>query len=172
MNRLKIILLLVLVFFLTISLAVYNENSYRILVRFFFNFFQGDKIKFVGKNFHLFASPYFVVAFGLFSVVFTLLLYGQSKKSGFIYSALAIILFFITTMATTYLDSTSKIIECTACQDGVRSLHYNAVNYDFHFITSLVVGLLPLLWTSIKMHITKRRHRKPAYNIGIAASGA
>ena len=172
MNRIKIILLLLLVFILAITLAVYNENSYRVLVRYFFNFFQGDKIKFVGKNFHLFASPYFVVAFALFSVLFTLFLYGQSKKSGFVYSALAIILFFITTMATTYIDSFAKVVECTSCQDGVRSLHYNAVNYDFHFITSLVVGLLPLLWTSLKMQITKRRHRKPAYNIGIAASGA
>ena len=172
MNRIKIILLLLLVFVLTITLAVYNENSYRVLVRFFFNLFQGDKIKFVGKNFHLFASPYFVVAFGLFSVLFTLILYGQSKKSGFFYSALAIILFFITTMVTTYLDSKFKIIECTACQDGIRSLHYNAVNYDFHFITSLVVGLLPLLWTFIKKQISKRRHRKPAYNIGIANSVA
>ena len=172
MNRIKIILLLLLVFVLTITLAVYKEDNYRVLVRFFFNFFQGDKIKFVGKNFHLFASPYFVVAFGLFSVLFTFLLYGQSKKSGFIYLPLAIILFFITTMATTYLDSKFKIIECTACQDGVRRLHYNAVNYDFHFITSLVAGLLPLLGTSLKMQFSKRQHKKPAYNIGIASSGA
>ncbi len=171
MNKIKIILLLLLVFVLTITLAVYNENSYRVLVRFFFNFFQGDKIKFVGKNFHLFASPYFVVAFGLFSVLFTFLLYGQSKKSVFFYSALAIILFFITTMVTTYLDSKFKIIECTACQAGIRSLHYNAINYDFHFITSLVVGLFPLLWTSIKKQISKRRHRKPAYNMGFGYTG-
>ena len=172
MNRIKIILFLLLVFALTITLAVYNEDSYRVLVRFFFNFFQGDKIKFFGKNFHLFASPYFVVAFGLFSVLFTLFLYGQSNKRRFIYSALTIILFFTTTMVTTYLDSKIKIIECTACQDGVRSLHYNAVNYDFHFITSLAVGLLPLLWTFLKRKISKRRQRKPAYNIGIANSGA
>lgn len=148
MNKIKIILLLLLLFVLTITLAVYNENYYRVLVRFFFNLFQGDKIKFIGKNFHLFASPYFVVAFGLFSVLLTMFLYGHSNRKRFGYLFLTIVLFFITTIATTYIDSVGKVLECKACQDGVRSLHYNEINYDFHFITSLVVGLLPLLWSS------------------------
>ena len=172
MNRIKFILFLLLVFVLTITLAVYYENSYRVLVRFFFKYFQGDKIKFIGKNFHLFASPYFVVAFGLFSVLLTMLLYGQSNRRKFIYLFLTIALFFITTIATTYIDSFGKVVDCTACLDGVRSLHFNAVNYDFHFITSLVVGLLPLLWTFLKRQISKRRQRKPAYNKSIAAIGA
>jgi hypothetical protein len=172
MNRIKIILLLLFVFVLTSTLAFYYENSYRVLVRFFFKYFQGDKIKFIGKNFHLFASSYFVVAFGLFSVVLTMLLYGQSNRQRFICLFSTITLFFITTMATTYIDSFGKVVECTACQDGIRTLHFNAVNYDFHFITSLVVGLLPLLWTFLKKQISKWRQRKPAYNIGIANSGA
>lgn len=161
MNRIKIILLLLLVFVLTITLAVYNENIYRVLVRFFFHLFQGDKIKFVGKNFHLFASPYFVISFGLFSVLLAMLLYGQSKTRRFAYLFSAIILFFITTIATTFIDSTGYVVECTACQDGIRNLHYNAINYDFHFITSLVFGLLPLLWTFLKKQISKRRHSLP-----------
>ena len=172
MNRIKFILFLLLVFVLTITLAFYYENSYRVLVRFFFKYFQGDKIKFIGKNFHLFASPYFMVAFGLFSVLLTMLLYGQSNRRKFIYLFLIIALFLITTIATTYIDSFGKVVDCTACLDGVRSLHFNAVNYDFHFITSLVVGLLPLLWTFLKRQISKRRQRKPAYNKSIAAIGA
>ena len=63
---------------------------------------------------------------------------------------IAISLFFIATMMTSYIDSTSKIMECTACHDGIRSLHYNDVNYDFHFIVSLTGGLLPLLWIYMK----------------------
>ena len=153
MNRIKVIILLLLVFVLTITLAIYYENSYRVLVRFFFKFFQGDKIKFIGKNFHLFASPYFVVAFGLFSVSLTMLLFIKRNRLRLIYLSSTIFLFFITTMVTTYIDSFGKVVECTACQDGVRTLHYNAVNYDFHFITSLVVVLLPLLWTFLKEQI-------------------
>ena len=172
MNKIKIILLLLFVFVLTITLAVYYENSYRIIVRFFFNYFQGDKIKFVGKNFHLFASPYFIIAFGLFSVILTMLLYGQTKRRRFVYLFLTIVLLVITTTLTTYIDSFGKVVECTACQDGVRSLHYNSVNYDFHFITSLVVGLLPLFWSFIKNKISNRRQRKPATNIRFGIIGA
>lgn len=172
MNKLKAILLLLLVFFLTVVIAFYFENSYRVFVRDCFNFFQGDNIKFVGKNFHLFASSYMLVSFGLFSVALTVLLYGQSATKRLVYLSLKVLLFFTTTFVTTYIDSLGKVLECTACQDGVRSLHYNAVNYDFHFITSLLVGLLPLFWSFSKKQILKRRHRKPAYNMGIANSGA
>ena len=172
MNKSKNILLLFLVFILTVVIAFYFENSYRVLVRHLFNFFQGDKIKFVGKNFHLFASTYMLVAFGLFCVTLTVLLYVQSKRASLIYFGLTTVLFFITTFATTFVDSTGYVVECTACQDGVRNLHYNEINYDLHFITSLVVGLLPLLWTFFKKQISKRRQRKPAYNMGIANSGA
>ena len=172
MNKIKAIILLILVFISTVIVSFYFENIYRVFVRHLFNFYQGDKIKFVGKNFHLFASQYLLIAFGLFCVLLTMLLYGQSKKGRVAYLSLTIILFFISTIVTTYIDSTGYVVECTACQDGVRSLHYNAINYDFHFITSLIVGLLPLLWTFLKKQISKRRQKKPAYNIGIATIGA
>lgn len=172
MNKLKAILLFLFVFILTVVIAFYFENSYRVLVRECFNFFQGDNIRFVGKNFHLFASPYMLVSFGLFSVVLTALLYGQGATKRLVYLGLTVLLFFTTTIVTTYIDSLGKVVECTVCQDGIKSLHYNAVNYDFHFITSLVVGLLPLLWTFLRKQISKWRRRKPAYNIGIAKSGA
>jgi hypothetical protein len=172
MNKIKAIILLLLVFTLAVTIAFYFENSYRVLVRQCFNYFQGDNIKFFGKDFHLFASPYMLVSFGLFSVTLLALLYGQTAIRRLFHLCLTVLLFFATTFVTTYIDSLGKIVECTACQDGVRSLHYNEINYDFHFITSLVVGLLPLMWTFIKKQISKRRHRKPAYNIGIANSGA
>lgn len=172
MYKLKNILLLLLVFILTVVIAFYFENSYRLLVRRLFNFFQGHKITFVGKDFHFFASPYNLVAFGLFCITLTVLLYRESRRGALVYFGLTTVLFFITTFATTFVASTGYVVDCTACQDGVRVLHYNEINYDFHFITSLAVGLLPLLWTFFKKQITKRRQRKPAYNIGIAKNGA
>ncbi|MBN8666126.1 MAG: hypothetical protein J0M30_01400 [Chitinophagales bacterium] len=172
MNKLKNILFLLLVFILAVVVAFYFENNYRVLVQHFFKIIQGDKINFVGKDFHLFASPYMLVAFGLFCVLLTVTLYGLKTKRKIIYFVLTILLFFITTFVTNYIDSLGYVVECKACQDGVRNLHYNEINYDFHFITSLAIGLLPLLWTFLKKQISKRRHRKPAYNIGIANSGA
>jgi len=157
MKKLRLILFLLGVFVLTVSLAFYCEDSYRALVRFFFNLFHSDKIKFIGKNFHLFASTYFVIAFGFFSVLFTLLMYEQGRKGFLVYSGLTIVLFFFTTMVTAYFDSTQKIAECTNCQDGIIRLHYNAISYDLHFVISLAATLLLLLSVFLKQQISKRR---------------
>ena len=110
-DRLKVIFLLLLIFILTVVSAFYFENSYRVLVRHFFNFFQGDNIKFVGKNFHLLASPYMLVSFGLFCVLLAVLLYRQSTRGRLIYLGLTILFFFITTFVTTYIYSTGYIVE-------------------------------------------------------------
>ena len=155
MNKTKSILFLILIFIFTVISAFYFENSYRVVVRHFFNFFHGDKIQFIGKNFHLFASTYFVIAFGIFSVLLTFFLYAHNRAKRVIFLCLTITIFFLTTMITTYIDSSTKIFECTVCQDGIRRLHYNAVNYDFHFITSLVAGLMPLFFAFLKRQISK-----------------
>lgn len=149
-KRIKIILLLLAVFVFTITLAIYYENNYRILVRFFFRFFQGDKIKFTGKNFHLLASPYIVISFGLFSVMLIFFLLKQTNKERIFYLILVTAFFFIATIATTYIDSLGKVVECTACHEGIRNIGYNEINYAFHFIISLVAGLSPLLWKYFK----------------------
>lgn len=153
----KRFLILLLVFVLAAIIAFYNEDSYRVLVRFFFKYYQGDKIRFFEKNFHLFASLYFLISFGLFSVFLTSFLHRQSARQVFIYLISAVGLFFVTTMATTYIDSFIKVVYCTTCKDGVRKVHYNDVRYDFHFITSLLVGLLPVIWTLAKRKTSKRR---------------
>jgi hypothetical protein len=153
MSRLKTILLLSGLFIISTISAFYFELNYRSFVRFFFKFFNGDKITFVGKNFHLFASWYFVIAFGLFCVIFIALIFQQNKSSRFIKIGLTILIFVATTMITSYIDSSSKIAECTVCSDGKRILNYNSINYDIHFILSLVISLLPLIISTV----TKRK---------------
>ena len=153
MKNIKTIILYLLVFLLTITLAVYFEDNYRKFVRLFFRYFQKD-IKFIGKDFH-FVSLYFVVSFGLISIVFTFLSRGLSAKRRLFYFVLALLFFFMMTTMTTYIDSLGKVVECTICKDGVRSLQYNEVNYDFHFIASLVVGILPLFLTFLRKKISK-----------------
>lgn len=170
MNKLKQILLLLLVFILAVVISFYFENSYRVFIRQLFNFFQREKIQFVGKNFHLFASPYLLIAFGLFCVMLTILLSGHSKKNRLIYFVFTALLFVITTFATSFLDSTGYVVECTACKYGVRNLNYNEINYDFHFITSLLVGLLPVIYVFLKTHISKKQPRKPYFSAISSAS--
>lgn len=156
MKRIKIILLTLFVFILTSVVAAYSEFYYKEFVRFLFNFFQGDIIKFYGKDFHIFPSPYIVFAFGLYSTLLYILLFKQSILKILVNLLIAIALFFVTIIISTYLDSLGKVIECTRCQDGIRSLNYNYIDYDFHFIISLVVGLLPSIGAFIKKQISKR----------------
>jgi hypothetical protein len=171
MNKTKTIFFLLTLFLASVISSFYFENSYRTLVRFFFKFFQGDNIKF-GKNFHLFASYYFTIGFGLYCVLLSLMLYRQNSKARQIYLLASILLFFITTITTSFFDSTSYIVECTVCQDGVRFLNYNEINYDAHFILSLAISLLPLIGINIKKQITILRQRNPSFNNRIAASRA
>lgn len=115
MNKSKVILLLLAIFLLAITLAFYYENNYRILVRFFFSLFQGDQIKFSGKDFHLFASYSFVIGFGLYCSLQTLLLYRKNHTRRLIELSTSILLFFITTTMTTFADSLQMVAKCTAC---------------------------------------------------------
>ena len=156
MDKFKTILLLLLLFTFAVIAAFYFENTYRLLVRRFFNLFQGNKIRFVGKDFHLFASISFVVAFGLFSIISALLLSAIEKTKRIFLFCLGVVFFSLATITTALCNSTIYVAECIACQDGVRQLHYNAVNYDLHFITSLVAGLMPLSFVSLKKQMKAR----------------
>ena len=172
MTKLKAILLLVGVFIATTVSAFLFDEYYRKCVRYFFKLFNGDNIIFVGKNFHLFPSNYFAFSFGLFSVLISIFIFTQTKQKIFFKILLTIIIFFLTTMTTSYLDSKSKLLECTACKDDKLKLIYNGINYDFHFIFSLTLALLPFGLSSFTKRKLKTQTNKPATNTSIAASGA
>lgn len=154
--RFRYILFLIAVFILAVITAVYYENSYRYLVRYFFTLFQGEQIKFVGKDFRLFASPSVMVFFGLFAVGLMIFLREQNKSRRFFFSGLTVLLFFLTTLLTTYIDCTRYVMECTACPAGIRALNYNDIHYNTHLVISLVAGLLPSLFVFLKMKFYQR----------------
>ncbi len=146
-NNYKIILTTVVILFVGIVLAILFENYYRQLVRFSFKFFNGDKIQFVGKNFHLFASYFFVTAFGIF-ISLSFILFNFSTKSKRIKRAcFTIIIFFCSTIFISALDCYGLIIECTACDDGIRKLSFNQPSYDNYFVISLTISFAYLLTT-------------------------
>lgn len=150
MNGIKKVLLCLLIFIAGIIGAFYMEDSYRKLVRWLFNLFQGNRVVYVGKNFHLFASGYFLLAFAVFLVVVSLILFKLNNRNRIIYSIWTIAIFFITTALTTYIDSSCIIVNCIDCLEGVKKLHYNAINYDAHFVVSLLAALLPVAWVTIR----------------------
>lgn len=154
----KTILITLGLFVLGVVTAFVAEDLYRQMVRFIFKFFNGDKINFIGKNFHLFASIKFVVAFGLYCSLSFLIL-KRNKHYNRIKAILYLtIIFFLTTAILSLFDSKRLIIECTACNDGIRRLTYNEITYDFYFMTSLLISLLVTSWFTF-------RHNKKFNNI-------
>lgn len=157
-NNYKTILTTVGLLLVSIVVAFLFEDYYRKLVRFLFKFFNGDNIQFIGKDFHLFPSNSFVTIFGLFvSFTFLLLKYSsrpkRTKRVG-----LTIFAFFAMTFLITALDSKRLIIDCTACDDGIRKLTFNEITYDKYFIISLTTATIYLLTTYL---IERKRFSEP-----------
>lgn len=152
----------------SIVVAFLFEDYYRQLVRFSFKFFNGHDIQFIGKNFHLFASNSFVITFGLFASLTFLLLKYSSRPKRIKRVGLTIFAFFAMTFLITALDSKRLIIECTACDDGIRKLTFNEITYDKYFIISLTTAIIYLSTTCLierkrlkKTSETKQTNRKP-----------
>ncbi len=144
-NNYKTILTATGLFLVGFLVAYLFEDYYRQLVRFSFKFFNGDNIQFIGKNFHLYASDSFVNVFGLFASLTFLLLKFSFRPNRLKKAYVTITIFFITTFLITALDSKLLILECTACDDGIRRLTFNQLTYDKYFIISLTTAIVYLL---------------------------
>jgi len=156
-NNYKIILTTIGFLLVGILLAFLFEDYYRQLVRFLFKFFNGDNIQFFGKNFHLFASDIFVGTFGLFTSLTFLLLKFSSRPNRLKRVCVTVSIFFAMTIIITALDSKRLIIECTACDDGIRRLTFNQPTYDKYFVISLTTAFAYLLMTFL---LERKRLRK------------
>ena|SRR5690606_35683184 len=156
-NNYKIILTTIGFLLVGILLAFLFEDYYRQLVRFLFKFFNGDNIQFFGKNFHLFASDIFVGTFGLFTSLTFLLLKFSSRPNRLKRVCVTVSIFFAMTIIITALDSKRLIIECTACDDGIRRLTFNQPTYDKYFVISLTTAFAYLLLTFL---LERKRLRK------------
>jgi len=140
---------LISVFVISVVLAFYFEEFYRSTVRFFYKYLSDNKIQFVGKNFNFFINYYFLLSFGLYCVLFVKSINKKSKEI-FLRIFISVFLFLISTILISYIDSVLKIVECTACDDGIRKLNYNEINYNFNFIFSIIIALLPILISKIR----------------------
>jgi hypothetical protein len=145
MNKLRAMLLLTGVFLVFACSGIFFAEYYRITIRYVIRLLSANNISFYGKGF-LFPTAYFIVAFGLFcSLLFIIALRKKIFRL-----ALVFIVFCLTTIGTCYLDSRLKIMACTACKDNRLMLHYNGIDYDFHFIFAFAVVILALRITRLK----------------------
>jgi hypothetical protein len=147
-----------LAFIIGIGIAFYSESFFRGIIQDIFIWSTSNKIQFVGKNFFVFSNKLYFLTFGIGLLILTLENLNekltQVLKSGII----SLLIFGVLIIGISAIDANMKIVECTACNDGIRKLNWNEINYGLILGTSTIISIIPNLLRIIK------RTKKPAYN--------
>ena len=148
----------ILAFIIGIGIAFYSESFFRELIQDIFKWSTSDKIKFVGKNFYVFSNKLYFITFGIALLILTLENLNRKLTQVLKVGIINIIIFGILLIGISTINANLKVIECTACDDGIRKLNWNEINYGLIIGTSIIISIIPNL-----IRIIKRR-KKPAYN--------
>lgn len=126
------------------GVGLWTEFWIKRFIQDLFVFFTDHHIRFHGKVFILFFGWHYWIIFalcGLFCYhVFRVCTLREKIK----YASLAVGIFFLVLAVLCYFDSNIKIIECTACDDGIRTLEYSDIRYERIIFASLALSLLPI----------------------------
>lgn len=150
MKILKVILVAIPLFFIGVITAYVLESFFRGVIQDIFRWSTSGKIKFIGKDFHLFPHATYLVAFGLGILI--LFFENRLKPFGEIFKhvVLNLIVFSAALVIIASIDANLKVVECTLCDGGIRQLHWNEVNYELILTLSISASLLPNLLRIIK----------------------
>jgi len=124
--------------------ALFLDGYYRNAILFLLQYFNGEHIHFIGKNFHLFPSNTFIFSLGIYSFLIYLFKKFWPNTKYFILLFWSIFISIILTLIVVKLDSEIMVLNCTACDDGLLTVYYSEFKYDKYFIISLVTSLLYL----------------------------
>lgn len=137
-------------FIIGFGTAIFADSFFRHIIQDLFQWTTSNRIQFGGKDFYLFGNPIYFTSFGLvfflFSVANRKLETLKIARNG----VLLILIFGIALIVVSALDANLKIIECTACKDGIRRLGYNEINYGLILTTSALISIIPSLIKIIK----------------------
>ncbi len=160
MTKLQGAIALALLCIVSVYCAFYFDGYYEKVIRNLYTTFTNGNISFfIPKKYLRFASPAFVISFGVFTTLFSFLLYRQSSKQRIINLTAVFSFFILSTLAICYCDGWLQIIGCTACDGNTRQLHYRDIDYDMIFISSLILAIIPALVTHIKNIRRRQRGR-------------
>jgi hypothetical protein len=97
------------------------------------------KLVFVGKNFYIFNSLPYILFFALVFAIYYLLY----KLRQFYTLIISIATVLVSVIILSYLQAWRYIVECTACQNGIRKLQFSEVPYEGIIAISLIISLIP-----------------------------
>ena len=151
----KRILIGITFFVIGFGTAVFADLFFRQLIQDLFQWTTNNGIQFGGKDFYLFGNPIYFISFGLTFLIFSI----ANKKREWLKvlrnGILLILIFGIAIIGISALDANLKLIECTACDDGIRRLGYSEINYGLILSISAILSITPSL-----IFIFKKRNNK------------
>ncbi|MCD8452722.1 hypothetical protein LNI90_11575 [Tenacibaculum dicentrarchi] len=145
-------------FFFGIGIALYSDSYFRELIQNIFKLSTSGKIEFRGKDFYILLNEFYYYTFGIGFLTLTVENLNkkltQVLKSGII----SLLIFGLILIGISSIVANMKIIECTACENGIRKLHWNDINYGLIVGLSILISIVPNLIRIIKIW------KKPAHN--------
>ncbi|MGS2741063.1 hypothetical protein [Sinomicrobium sp. M5D2P17] len=151
----KRILFGIVFFVIGFGTAIFADSFFRYIIQDLFQWTTNNGIQFVGKDFYLFGNPIYFTSFGFAFLIFSIANRKEETLKIFRNGILLILMFGIALIGFSALDANLKIIECTACNDGIRRLGYNEIKYGLILATSAVISVIPSFIKIIK-NIKKR----------------
>lgn len=139
----KKIIVGILAFIIGIGISFYSESLLRSLIQDVFQWSTSNKITFIGKNFFVFSNKSYFLIFGISLGIFSLANLNQKIIQMLKNCILYVLIFGIVLTGISAIDANLKIIECTACDDGTRKLHWNDINYGLILGISVISSTIP-----------------------------
>ncbi|WP_264550131.1 hypothetical protein [Flavobacterium sp. N2820] len=141
----KKIILRIIIFFIGAGIAFLTESFFRGFIQDVFQISTSDKIQFIGKNINFIPNIIFFPTLGLSLVIISIENSNKNSSQILINIIRSLIIFFISIIVISAIDANLKVIECTACIDGIRKIKWNDINYGMILGISLLISIIPCL---------------------------
>ena len=135
----------IIIFFIGAGIAFLTESFFRGFIQDVFQISTSDKIQFIGKNINFIPNIIFFPTLGLSLVILSIENSNKNSSQILINIIRSLIIFFISIIVISAIDANLKVIECTACIDGIRKIKWNDINYGMILGISLLISIIPCL---------------------------
>ncbi|WP_445716069.1 hypothetical protein [Flavobacterium sp.] len=145
-------ILRIIIFIVGVGIAFLTETSFRGFIQDIFQISTSDKIQFIGKNIHFIPNIIFLLTLGLSLVIFSIENSDKNSSQIFINLIRSLFIFFVSIILLSAIDANLKVIESTACIDGIRKLNWNDINYGILLGSSILISIIPSLMNIFKKY--------------------
>ena len=152
----KKVLLITLAIILAGFVALYLEDDYNRFIRNLYSWSSIGRIEFHGKDFRIFPGLLFTGSVAILFIAITIENLSSPLRVIIKRILVSLIIIIVSAVFFSTIDAWLKIIQCTACDDGILSLRKNEIKYSMIFSFSVLVTLLIMLIRTLRYN--KRRN--------------